>query len=93
MMWKSKTISVAVQKLIIQELKKGESQRKVAATFEVSKSCILGIITRYRKRGAVFIKKNPGRPPKTTTRQDRTIVKLSNENPRKSAQDINAEMK
>lgn len=91
-MGRGKNLTLQIQNLIVKEIEKGKSQRQVAAQFGVSKSGVAGVLKRYKERNAIFNSKIPGRPRKTSEKQDRIITRLSKEDPRKSASEIRAEI-
>lgn len=63
--------------MIVQAIQRGTKQLEVAKIFKVSQSTVSQIWKRYKERGAIVVKKSPGRPVKTTARQDRLITELS----------------
>lgn len=92
-MGKTKALSFQLQELIVRAINGGSSQRQVAAQFQVSKSGVNDVMKRFHERGGVIIKKSTGRPRKTTERVDRILVKLSKEDPRKSATVLTTELR
>lgn len=92
-MGKAKAITIQLQELVIREVQRGSSHRVVANQFGVSKAGVTGIMKRFQQRGAVVIKKSTGRPKKTTVKQDRILIKLSKEDPRKSAIQLLTELR
>lgn len=92
-MGKAKAITSQLQELMIKEIQGGSSQRQVAARFGVSQSGVAAVLKRFNERGAVIVKKSSGRPRETTVKQDRILLRLSNEDPRKSAVSLRTELK
>lgn len=92
-MGKAKAIKSEVQNLIIQDIEGGSSLSVVAARFGVSKTGVFQVLKRFRERGAVIINKSSGRPRITTEKEDRIILNLSKNDPRKPATKISTELR
>ena len=71
------TISLDVQNLIVQEVKRGGSYRDVAARFGVTKSGVWGAMKRSNERLGVVIKKVSGRPREASIREEKLIKRRS----------------
>ncbi|PIC37922.1 hypothetical protein B9Z55_010100 [Caenorhabditis nigoni] len=68
------------------------SRKDLAASFQISVFGINRILQRFKHNGeAMFVKKRPGRGSKTTQSENRSIVALSRDDPRKSASEIHKE--
>lgn len=61
---------------------------EVAHQFDINKSTVCRIASRYRQRNNVERKSGSGRPRKSTARQDRQMTKIVKIDPRKTAVDV-----
>ncbi len=91
-MGKGKQISSPVKKLIIKSVESNKSYSQIANQFNVSKTAIGQLVQRYRVQGTTKYKQRTGRPKLMSDREIKMLVKMSNEDPRKSAVLLNAEM-
>ena len=73
--------------LIIKRLKT-RSTAEVADTFNVSQRQVQRIRKRYEETGDVFDQPRPGRPRKTTTREDRLLARKSKASPFSTAAEL-----
>lgn len=92
-MGRGKNIDSPVKKMILNAVEKGDSHRSAAAQFGVSRNAVDRLVLRYRATGSYKNGKSTGRPKVTSLRQDRALVKMSHDNPRSTAVDLNAHMK
>ena len=70
----------------------GYSQRAIASRFGCSQRSICEILKKHKETGEVKDHTIPGRPRKTTTREDRVIVRISMGNRFKTAPQIRSEV-
>lgn len=92
-MGSKKCIPSPVKNLIVRSVHNGNSFRKTAELYGVGKSVVGQIMKRFESTGSTKNRKQSGRPPKTTPREDRKLIKLCKENPRLSAVELNAKMR
>lgn len=92
-MGRLKNLSIRLQELIVHQVRKGKSYQEVAELFKISKSGVSHVMTRFHQRGGVEVRKQSGRPRKTTFRQDQALINISKNNPRMDASSLNAQMK
>lgn len=78
---------------IIQQLQLGNSQRLVAKSFGVSRCAVQAIHKKCIVTGSVDDRPKSGRPPKTSIRERRTLIRLSKKNPFLSASQLRNEWK
>lgn len=86
-------VSIKTKELIIKRIQEGVSYSSISKQLEVPKSTIGDIWKRFRERGDINRKPGSGRPRKTTPKNDRVLKRLSQKDPRKSAVDLNQEMR
>jgi transposase len=84
-MAKTRLFDPGVKELIIQAVRDGESYEKVAQRFKVSKSGVGKLVKRFKRRGTVENAKSPGRPQKVGVRTKNLLIRLSKDDPRKTA--------
>lgn len=77
-----------IRKLVIKDIQKGSSQRKVAAKFEVSKTQVQKLWKKFRETGCVADRAGRGRNRATTDRDDSRIVREIKKNPCLTARSI-----
>ena len=77
---------------IIKLFNAGESQQSIAVRFNINKSVISRMISRYRTCGRTETFHRGGRPKQTTNRDDKAIVRLIKKDPFISAKDIKAQI-
>lgn len=87
-----KNIDPNLRKLIVTGVEGGLSYRAAADQFGVSKTGVEGVLKSYYKTGSFDFKKAPGRARITSKREDRNLVNLSKNDPRKTARDLRNEM-
>lgn len=92
-MGKRADISEEKKKLIINAVKDGMSYSQVSELFDVSKSAVGDIIKRFKTRKSVENKKRTGRRKITTEHEDRILVRLSKNDPRMNAVELNEIMR
>lgn len=61
--------------------------------YDVSRKAIYNLIRRFNRYKTIENKPIPGRPRKTTERQDRKFIQMCKNDPNKTAVDLNKEMK
>lgn len=76
-----KQVCIQIRKLIIKDIQKGFSQRKVAAKFEVSKTQVQKLWKKFWETGSVADRAGRGRNRATTDRDDHRIVREIKKNP------------
>lgn len=91
-MGRGKNVSSPVKRRILLDLENGSSYREAAAGNGVSKSAVSNLVKRLRTNGTTKNLKSSGRPRKTTQSEDSILLRLSREDPKKTAVDLNAEM-
>lgn len=84
--------SVDLKEKIIEAYKAGHPQSTIKNNFGVTKQVVSRIIKNFRLRGRVVNLKRGGRKRKTTKQLDRRIKRISQQNPRLSANQILAEL-
>lgn len=80
-MGRGRSISVDLKQRILNSFRNGMRKAKIARNFGLHRSIVSRIIKRYVSTGNICIVKNSGRPKKSTQREDRTLIRISNENP------------
>ncbi|KAJ4440670.1 hypothetical protein ANN_08818 [Periplaneta americana] len=88
-----KAVSEAVKWQIIGMHKSGRNQTCIAKSLGVSRHCVQNTLATFGKTQSVTEKLRTGRPRVTSSRVDKTIVKLAKKNRRLSAIDISGELK
>ena len=83
-----KYISEEIKKLIVEAKQKGETDQEVADRFHVNQSTVSRIFKGWREAKTVKHKKISDRPRKTTSRQNRLLVRLVKADPFKTAVDV-----
>ena len=78
---------------VIEEIKKGFSQRQIAHNLCVSRRSVQEIAKKHAKTGNVDDLRRCGRPSKTTIRENRNLTILSKKYPSSSAADLRREWK
>lgn len=91
-MVRSRNVSTHSQESIVRGQKDGLSYSQLARQFSLARSTIGAIIQRHRLRGGVEKRHSPGRPKKTSKRDDKLIVRISQADPRLNSVDIHREM-
>lgn len=91
-MGKAKEIPLQVKQLIVNAVERGKSYSKVAEQFAVSKASVVNIISRHRDSGDRSTKKRSGRPRISDEKEDNILIRLSKQDPRKSAPMLKAEL-
>jgi transposase len=56
-MGRAKALSLRLQQLIVRSVNKGKSYQAVAELFDISKSGVAHVMTRYKERGCIEIRK------------------------------------
>lgn len=84
-MVKTKEISELNRGAILALHEEGYSTRTIAQKGYASKTAVANIIKRFHDRGTSYPLKSPGRPPKTTKRDDRLLVRNCLANRRQSS--------
>jgi transposase len=92
-MSKTKEFSEDLKKVVISALRKGKSQAQVAKDFGLSRQIVNIWNNKQLTTGTTDNKKRPGRPSKITCRTKNVIRKLSKADPRKTAVDINRDLR
>ena len=77
---------------IVDLFKMGKKKSVIAKSLNITKSAVTKIIQKYDSRGDVRNAPKSGRPRKTTPRIDKTILRLSKLDPRKSSGQIKNEI-
>lgn len=72
---KTREISVEVRQMIVDDHESGLGYRKIAEKYNKSKATTKSIIQKLKKTKSVLNKTRSGRPPKTTSREDKRIVR------------------
>lgn len=72
---KRKQACTQIRKLIIKDIQKGSSQRRVAAKFEVSKTEVQKLWKKFRESGSVVDRTGRGRNRAITDRDASRIVR------------------
>ena len=78
-------ISLDIRKLVVQKLKDGWSQRKVAIDLNISRHAIQRIVLKFLPKS--------GRKPDNTPRSERLLIRASKGNPKKTARQLLMEWK
>lgn len=81
----AKRITSPVKKLIIAAVNSKKTYSEVAALYGVGKTAVCRIVNRFKKEGAVNHKSRPGRPKKTSIKDDKLLERLCRLDPRKNA--------
>ena len=87
-MAKGKPTSSDIRNSIITLSLRGENQSSIARRLLIQKSTVSRILRQYRRTGNVLPQKKTGRRRKTTPRQDKRILRLSQNNPFMSSNQI-----
>ncbi len=88
-----KHLTEQVKSAIVEDSRKGNLYRTIAAKFNVAKSTVASVVQRFQKEGHVVRKPGSGRKKYTTIQEDKLLRRLSVADPRKSAVQLNCEMK
>lgn len=83
----------ALRKLIVDDFKKGISQKELSIKYKVHKSSISRILSRFRRTKSVKVISKGGRPRKTDNRTDALLVREVKKFPFKSASKLAKEFK
>ena len=78
-------LSLDIRELVIQKLKQGWSQRKVAKELNISRNAVQYIILKLKRHNTLEDLFKSGRRPKNTKRSERSLIRMSKENPQKTA--------
>lgn len=81
-------ISIDIKKLVIKRLKEGYSQRKVSNEFNISRNAVQYILRKLQQHGTLDNLSKSGRKPKNTQRAERSLIRMSKQNPLKTARDL-----
>uniref|UniRef100_A0AC34QLD3 Transposase n=1 Tax=Panagrolaimus sp. JU765 TaxID=591449 RepID=A0AC34QLD3_9BILA len=84
-----KHLSLDMKTAIVQALKDGKTQEQVSKDFHVSRSTVRNVFLRFKANGHVKRKIGSGRPKLTTVREDRALKRMSVDNPRLNAVQLN----
>ena len=87
-----KYLSEKVKELIVRDVQAKKPYSLIAAQFGVSKSTVAYIFRKFSVSGNVMVAQKSGRPKVTTPNDDKTIVKLSKQDPRKDVEQLTAEI-
>lgn len=82
---KTKELSTKTQCMIITQHKMGKSYQEIARNLKIHRQIVATIVQKFRDNGIIENKKCIGRPKKTTTPEDRIIMKTSQRNSRLTA--------
>ena len=85
---RSKEVSEDIKTLIKEHKDKGLSVRKIAELVNVPKSTVQDILTRFQKRGTHVTACRTGRPRKTSTADDRKIMREVEKNRKMTAKEV-----
>lgn len=77
---------------IVDLFQSGKKKSEIAKSLIITKSAVTKIIQKYDSRGDVRNAPKSGRPRKTTSRMDQTILRISKLDPRKSSGQIKNEI-
>lgn len=83
-----KQLSADSRRAIVRAKEAGRTDRKVAEEFGVDYRTIARTYARFEDSQSVERKRGSGRPRKSTERQDRSLVKLVKQDPKKNAIDV-----
>lgn len=89
---KGRNISIDIKERIVSAYKSGIKQCEISRRLSVTKSVVSKTIANFKRRGMVFNRKSPGRPRKTSRRDDKRIKRLAMVDPFKPATKIKAEL-
>lgn len=81
-------ISIDIRKLVIKKLKEGFSQREVSKDLNISRNAVQNIIRKLQQHGTLENLCKSGRKPKNTPRSERSLIRMSTQNPQKTARDL-----
>lgn len=87
-----KAVDNSIRQLIIQHREEGESVKKIAEMFRITRGTVINICKRYQQTGSVSPSKPTGRPRLTNPDQDETLNERSTNNPFTSAKVLKAEL-
>ena len=87
---KSKELVSDIKSAIIRAKQEGATDRAVAGLFKVGHATVSRIYQRFKVKKTVANLPRSGRPRKSTERNDRALVKIIKDNPRKTATDVAA---
>lgn len=73
----------------MRKIQKGKNQREVAKSLNISRCAIQALMKKFGSTGTVTDRQKPGRPHKTTAREERKSVMLSKKNPFQTASELN----
>lgn len=88
-MGRGKEISEEKKKLIIRAIHEKIPYSRISQLYDVSKSGIGHLYKRFLQRKTIENKPRSGRPKVTTERQDRLLLKMCREDPRKTGPELN----
>ena len=83
-----KKFTVEQKNIVLKLVSEGFSQAEIAKYVGVSRSCVTRFLKRFERRRSVENLPRTGRPPKTTSRDDRHIIRHARTNRRQTLQDI-----
>lgn len=86
---KKKTLSNDARCAIVKAKQSGKTDRQIAADFGVSHTTVGRIYKRFLQTKSLDRKPGSGRPRKSTERQDRSMIRIVKNDPRKTATDVN----
>lgn len=81
-------ICYQIRSRIIKDCERGVSQRKIAQKYEVSKSAVQKLYTKFLNTGTVADRSGRGRPRSTTRRGDASITRMAKKDPSISVRNI-----
>ena len=77
-----------IRKLVIQKLRDGWSQRKIANLLNISRHAVQHIQLKFKTQKTLENMFKSGRKPKNTQRSERLLIRNSKENPKKTARQL-----
>lgn len=89
-MGRGKTISPEIRNIIVNLAAKGESQRAIAKTLDLSRNSVNTILRHYNQTNSIDVKPRSGRPRQISSRDERALADICRKNRRKSSKEVRA---
>ena len=80
--------SIEIRNIAVTMKKEGRGIREISRLLGKSAATISRIIKRYYEEGHIYIKSKPGRPRKTTKKDERMLVRMSRVNPKMTSRQL-----